>query len=317
MKKLILTPLAWLYAASGFLHRNIWLKPALQDRHHPLPMIVVGSLRAGGAGKTPVVQALAKHLSTRGLKVGILCYWLNKYNSDKWMEVTSRSNWQDCSDEAVLLARNTNCRVFVTRNRERAWDELNRLNQFDLLLSDDGLMDSRLKGAFRMILRMPGESPGISDLLPAGPYHLTAKILDEMDCVVEGPAPGAECGEFGVRRELIFPEGFDPLKSWWILCGLGNPDMFRTDLIRSGVRIAGMSRGPNHGVPDLKRAFSEAARASAGGFLCTAKDAIKLEVHAGEIESKFGVMVVVQEHIELGTGLIRTVERYLHLPPSS
>ena len=273
-------------------------------------MIVVGSLRAGGAGKTAVVLELGKHLSARSLKVGILAYWVRKQSGETWMEVSPESKWNLGSDEAILLARESHCRVFVTRNRELTWDYLSRSREFDLLISDDGLMDPRLDRAFRIALRKPDESPGIFDLIPAGPYRLTVKTLDAMDCVVEGPAWDERMHGLWFRRKLIFPQGFDPSQRWWALCGLGNPENFREDLIASGVNLIGISKGPDHGIPDLKRAIVQATRAKATGFLCTAKDGIKLREHA----AKLGSISVIQERIELAPGLIEVVEKRLGLP---
>ena len=40
------------------------------------PVVSIGNLSAGGAGKTPLTIALAKALSARGLHVDVLFAWL-------------------------------------------------------------------------------------------------------------------------------------------------------------------------------------------------------------------------------------------------
>jgi tetraacyldisaccharide 4'-kinase len=311
-----------MFAAVTAAHRCLRHKP-----RHPhdsfLPLVVIGSLRAGGAGKTAVVIELANRFNTQGWRVGILAYWLRKsgkqdgaglkYLAKDLAEVTPEADWRHCSDEAVLMARASNARIFTTRNREGAWKALSRIGELDFLISDDGLMDPRLRDAFRVVLKMPGETPGLFDLLPAGPYRMTTGILSEVDCVLEGPSPKGINDEPWFRRELVFPEGFERNRPCWAVCGLGHPEAFRRDLLDMGVNLIGMSSGPDHGLPDLKDAENEAKRGNAAGFVCTAKDWIKLD---DQIEA-LSPVTVVRERIEMSPGFISSVEAYLAWRSSS
>ncbi len=282
LRRALLAPLALAYAAGAGLHRALWLRPRYPDRAGWPPLIVIGSLRAGGAGKTAVTLELARRLRGEGLRVGILAYRLHGRRGTgggggegtgapvpDLAEVFPDSDWRTCSDEAVLLARAGGARVFVTRDRERAWRALGRAGGFDILLSDDGIMDGRLQGAFRMILAGADESPGWTSLLPAGPYRLTASSLARADFVLR---PGKDF----TRRPLL-PAEWAPDRSYWMLCGLGNPAAFARALEGAGVRLAGYSAGPDHGLPDPARAARKAARAGVDAFLCSEKDWIKLE----------------------------------------
>lgn len=300
IRKLLLAPAALAYAAASAAHRALWLRPRRRDRAHDLPLIVIGSLRAGGAGKTPVTLELARHLRARGLRVGILAYRIHAspahsrtdtmgssplQRNGEVTEIFPGTDWRTCSDEAVLLARRTGARVFATRDRGRAWELLSQReepdpeNRLDVLVSDDGLMDSRLRGAFRVAITDAGSLPGILDLLPAGPYRLTGAALKRMGSVLRlqtATAPSSETGTW-FHRKTVLPRGFDREKPCWVLCGLGNPPAFLRALRESGVRIAGSSAGPDHGLPDLAKARRDAARAVADQFLCSEKDGIKLE----------------------------------------
>ena len=300
---LVLAPLAVAYRTGRFFHSRFLLRPSLGNRSHLLPLIVMGSLRAGGSGKTPTVSELALYLSTQGKRVGILAYWLTNPGLNKPggfqkdpIEVFRDSDWRTTSDEAVLLARETNARVFVTRNREQAWDELSRSGEFDLLISDDGLMDPRLSDAFKIVLREAGESPGIFDLLPSGSYHLTTAALKDADYVG------------GCERELIFPRGFDFTKLYWAFCGIGNPENFQQNLLSAGVRLAGFTASRDHILPDLEKVKTQGEKVGAHGFLCTAKDGIKL----GSFPA-----IVIRERIRLEPGLILAIEQYLRPRSSS
>lgn len=331
-RRRLLGLLALVYGAASALHRRLWLRPP-PGPPPALPLWIIGSLRAGGAGKTPVVLELAKRLAARGARVGILAYRIGKprarddasgRGSDDLFEVFPDSDWRDASDEAVLLARESGARVFVTRRRDRAWRALAASEAFDVLLSDDGLMDARLAGAARIVLARPGERPGLFDLLPAGPYRLTASTLAGLrapDQIGYGPLEGDETPEtlgasWGFRREALLPAGLDLEKTYWALCGLGDPAGFRRALERAGVRLAGLSAGPDHGLPDLEAARRAAREAGAAGFLYSAKDAIKLEgrLSPGESAGRVGEKVTfVPETPSLTEALLSSPRT----PPSS
>ncbi len=307
---------AWAYAAAAAVHRRWWLRPALRDRAHLLPLVVVGGLRAGGSGKTAVARELARRLADSGKNVAMIAYWLSPAPKGRGLtargrglaEVGPDADWRVCSDEAVLLARAGAGRVFVTRNRERAWEALSRMGGFDLLVSDDGLCDPRLAGALHLVLRAPNEAPRRRDLLPFGPYRTTLESLRDEHHIVAGPLahpPPAGAGLW-FRRRLEFPAGFDFGRVWWAVCGLGHPEAFCRDLEAAGVALAGLCRGPDHGFPSSRKRARAARRRPEAGFLCTAKDAVKLPA------SQRAGFAVIGERIELAAGLLQTVEEYWH-----
>ena len=303
LRKLILGPLAGVYAAGSILHRKLWLRPTLPLP--VLPLIVIGSLRAGGAGKTAVTLELARYLRAQGKRVGILTYRMRGPRPWGEIEVTPQSDWRDSSDEAVLLARVSGARVFATRDRETTWRRLGKTGSFDVLLADDGLMDNRLgntrlSGAFRIALVRPGENPGVVDLLPAGPYRLTVAALKSMDYVLE------------FSREIVLPDKFDFKKTYWVLSGMGNPTAFRADLQAAGVQVAGLSTGPNHGLPNLPKARREAHMAGTGGVLFTAKDGVKLADRLQPADNGFEI----GERVPFSTGFLSAIDVFL-APPSS
>jgi tetraacyldisaccharide 4'-kinase len=294
-RRLLLAPLAGAYAAGTALHRTLWLRPL---RPAPaLPLIVIGSLRAGGAGKTSVAGELARWYRAQGKRVGILVYRLG--GGAEETEVFFDSDWRASSDEALLLARQTDARVFATRDRAATWKRLADGGGFDVLISDDGLMDARLAGAFRIVLVRPEETPGWRDLMPAGPYHLTTSFLRKADLLLVGPTKEpTPAGTFTFDRRPVLPDDLDKSQAYWVLTGLGNPGALCEDLERAGVRVAGLTAGADHGLPDLARARRGARAAGAAGFLFTAKDAIKLAGRLREVESAF----IAGERVSFSSG---------------
>ena len=73
--KILLSPLYLLsipYGCAVRLRSALILRPSVQDKPLPCPVISVGNITVGGTGKTPLVIALATGLKERGIPVAIL-----------------------------------------------------------------------------------------------------------------------------------------------------------------------------------------------------------------------------------------------------
>jgi tetraacyldisaccharide 4'-kinase len=310
LRRILCAPATAAYGIGSMLHRAFLSRRRIAD-HTPLPpLIVIGSLRAGGAGKTPVAREVARHLSAQGLRVGVLAYALKVRVPDAYKEVFPDSDWRTTSDEAVLLARGLQnslprARVFITRDRERAWNALAQTGAFDVFVSDDGLSDPRLHDSYRtyrVVLTSGAEKPGHphwTELLPAGPYRLTASALAGVDAVLpEGQ---------GFTRETLLPERWNPRMAGWLLSGLGNPDAFLQSLKKIGIRVVGNSAGPDHGLPGMPCAVKRARQEGVDIFLCSEKDAIKIENHPHRPSKLFHV----GERVTLSPQFLTSVDTFL------
>ena len=75
-----------------------------------VPIIIVGNLRVGGTGKTPIVIALAERLRARGFYPGIISRGYGGRSHSKQsnpMQVNSNSDPAVVGDEPVLMAQRT------------------------------------------------------------------------------------------------------------------------------------------------------------------------------------------------------------------
>jgi tetraacyldisaccharide-1-P 4'-kinase len=318
-----------------------------------IPLVVIGALKAGGSGKTSVTLALARVFSERGLKVAILAYHLRggrgcgkgnghgnghgngtglgiRFGLEKkqdLVEVGEDADWRLYSDEAVMLKRMSQCRVFVTRNRARAWmalhsPEVAGAMPFDLILSDDGFQDPRLEGAFRVLLMAPGERPGVFNLLPAGSYRETGDNCRRADLILAGPSPGLpepnpanSNGQETISwmkphlrfwRVPIFPPEFDFQKTWIALGGMGDNASFLADLNRAAVRVVALVIEKNHTAFLTKRLEGCFRQYPEAGIICTCKDAIKLTC----IKNLNLPIQVIDASIVFEEGLVEVVLAY-------
>ncbi|GHV12658.1 tetraacyldisaccharide 4'-kinase [Fibrobacterales bacterium] len=114
----------------------------------PTPFIGIGSLLAGGAGKTPYTAFLVKQFTEQGLKVAIIC--------------------KNTGDENLWFAKK-GFSVFTTnffKNRLQIYNSIK--NDFDVILTDDGLEDGRLSNVLWIVLTWGEKAEKISDLIPNG-----------------------------------------------------------------------------------------------------------------------------------------------------
>jgi tetraacyldisaccharide 4'-kinase len=108
-------PLVPLYAAVVGMKDALRNIGGLRARRLQRPVVSVGSLSAGGAGKTPMVIALAKLLDEQGWTVDVLTRGYGR--KGRRVELVSGDDARRFGDEPVLIARRTGVPVWVGRNR--------------------------------------------------------------------------------------------------------------------------------------------------------------------------------------------------------
>ncbi|GAC1355054.1 MAG: hypothetical protein NVSMB34_07830 [Variovorax sp.] len=112
----LLRPLAALYGALAALRGVLYRRGLKRTERVAVPVIVVGNVVAGGAGKTPVVLALVRHLQRRGLQVGVVSRGHGRRTQDDRLLVTVA--------EPVVRNRNTVGIVLLTREAREVDDSL-------------------------------------------------------------------------------------------------------------------------------------------------------------------------------------------------
>jgi len=148
------------------LYRHGWLQQQALDA----PVVVVGNLIAGGAGKTPTVMAVTQLLRSRGYQPGIVSRGYGRSDEDLH-DVTLASDARSAGDEPLLLRIRLDVPVVVGRDRVAAARELLRRHpQVDLIISDDGLQHLRLPRAAQVLV-FDERGAGNGWLLPAGPLR--------------------------------------------------------------------------------------------------------------------------------------------------
>lgn len=329
-----LLPLAACYRL-GFLAHRAWAQR--HRRRFPVPVIVVGNLTAGGSGKTPVVEALARALRERGRRVAVVS---RGYRSD----VAARGGCERVSgcdprrhgDEPTLLAQTTGVPVIVGRDRPHAIAHLLATEpHLDVILADDGLQHHRLARQFELVVLDPA-TLGNRWLLPAGPLREPLDRLRSVSAVlVRGAANDTEA-RATVRALLgrdaipatwaltIEPVGLQPLAAWQqgrkgdaetliplselagrrvaAITGIAHPERFFVTLEALGATVA------RHPFPDHHRFHAHDLPKPEPGVwrLFTAKDAVKCAEWA--VADDFVLVVRAQVPTELVDRIEETID---------
>jgi len=150
----------------------------------PVPIIIVGNIRIGGTGKTPIVIALSKALHFYGFKPGVIAraYRAQNDQNNNSQEVLDSHSAQEVGDEPALIARQlAPLKIPLWVGKKRAQTALHLLEkhpQCNVLISDDGLQHyamgrkpAREGGRDIEIVVQDARGNGNGFLLPAGPLR--------------------------------------------------------------------------------------------------------------------------------------------------
>lgn len=166
----LLWPLSLLLGFAVRLRQGLYLSGLRPRTALPVPVVVVGNVVAGGAGKTPVVMALVRHLQACGRHPGVISRGYGRRTTD-CREVRADSPAPEVGDEPALIQRSTGAPVFVARRRiDAARALLARHPEVDVLLSDDGLQHLALARDIEICV-FDDRGTGNGFLLPAGPLR--------------------------------------------------------------------------------------------------------------------------------------------------
>lgn len=279
----LLWPLSLVFGALTGLRRWLYRNSWLSAQWLPVPVIVVGNVIVGGAGKTPVVLALVNHLQRRGLQVGVVSRGYGRRTQGCLM-VTQASAAHDVGDEPALIHRYTGVPVFVSECRVAAVRALlAAAPDTQLLISDDGLQHLPLRRNLEIAV-FDDRGIGNGFLLPAGPLREPWPRHPDVDMVLHTGQHASPAG-FVMTRHLadhaVRSDGSTitladvaaaPGAPVLALAAIARPEVFFTMLRAQGVPLARVLVLPDH------FDFSRFNTSDYQGYriICTEKDAVKL-----------------------------------------
>lgn len=338
-------PLVPVYGAAQAAREAVRVAGFLPEQHLHWPVISVGSVSAGGAGKTPVTIALATLLAERGWTVDVLSRGYRRGGRGVvQVEPAVEDAAHRFGDEPVLIAERTSVPVWVGRSRYLAGkaaeasaaavpedgrdpDTQKRLCAHIL---DDGFQHRALARQFDLVLITMDDLR--DTLLPAGNLRETLGALRRADAFAvreeELDAVGklvrdrslADTPIWTVRRSLRFPAplgvfgaGLRPLA----FCALARPENFANMLGKAGCGVVDTVLFADHhryDDRDMQLLVRLAKQMRATGLVTTEKDAVKLSPGMrARLEAEVGPVVVVplQARFVYESPVVRTLEQKL------
>jgi tetraacyldisaccharide 4'-kinase len=282
----LLKPAELLYRGINRLRRALYRRRILRGRRLPKPVLSVGNLAVGGAGKTPAVIAIGRYLIDRGWRVCVLTRGYGRAGGGGGV-VTSLDAARDAArygDEPVLIKK--------------------RLPEAEVRVGAD---------------RYAGAQGAECDvfLLDDGFQHL--QLARDVDVVIDAPARWFREGRAALRDvQIVLPRNLrldipTSLRGvrLFAFSGLANNDQFFAALAAEGLVMAGRRGFPDHhryAAADVEAIRTAARDVQAGAIVTTEKDAVKLA--ADDIIAVAAEMVIAAEVLEQIETLLRRSVRH-------
>ncbi|HEY7723853.1 MAG TPA: tetraacyldisaccharide 4'-kinase [Anaeromyxobacteraceae bacterium] len=348
----LLAPLALaeaIFRAGAALRAGLYRAGLLAAERAGAPVISVGNLAVGGAGKTPAAIAVARRLQSRGRRVAVLSRGYRATRREARVVSDGRRvllGAADAGDEPLLLARRLPGAAVLCGPRRaplarRAVEALGA----DALVLDDGFQHRALWRDLDLVVLDAANPFGNGRLLPRGPNREGLGALDRAGLAwlsrVDQAAPDA----LGRLRALAAAAtGRPPVESRHaavdvvdggggrsfgpaalagrrvlLLAALARPGGFRRTVEGMGASVAAVRFFRDHHLftdGELEEAFAAGRAAGCDQVVATEKDAVRLPARwAGE-----GMLRVVRIEAEVVRGeeiLAEALDRALAAWPSA
>lgn len=255
----------------------------------PRPVVSVGNITVGGTGKTPLVEALAKKISSRGKKS---CILMRGYGAD---------------EDKIFKEVIPSVPVCVGKDRVEAARQFLAGNSADIFILDDGFQYRRLKRDLDIVALDATGPFGNGRLLPRGILREPLSALRRADILVLTKADLADDEELDELRKraclinkdaLIVEAKHKPLHFYnivtagmlqleWVrakkvasCCGIGNPSSFEDTLERLGASVVRSHRFEDHHKytsEDLENIFDDCENFYVDTIVMTQKDLVNMQ----------------------------------------
>lgn len=214
-----------------------------------IPVICVGNVVMGGAGKTPTVIALNKLLKDIYANIHVISRGYGGYVKDSIRVDEHKHNYLQVGDESLLLSRETT-----------TWSGPDRISSIkkaihkkaDLLIMDDGLQSNTLYKNISFLVLDSIQGIGNGKVFPAGPLRESlSNAYNKIDAVIkigEGDCTSilSHFPNKPVFNATIKPQRQYKNKNVVAFCGLGCPEKFLNTLKQEEFNVLHFEAFPDH-----------------------------------------------------------------------
>lgn len=288
-----LSPLGFVYGYA-VAARSRRIKPVRID----CPVVCVGNLVAGGAGKTPVALAVADRLIELGYAPHFLTRGYGGSITGPQLVDLVRHTATNVGDESILLARQAP--TWVSQDRVAGAKAAN-LAGADVIVMDDGFQNHALRKDLSLVVIDGGYGFGNGRVMPAGPLReFQHDGLLRADAIVV-------IGSISERTAAILPEDIPVFEASVVpnsklrydhsqvlaFAGIGLPDKFYATLLATGIHVIETRSFPDHhhySAGEIRELKSAASRYGAK-LVTTEKDFVRLSPAAAQDVESFPISI--------------------------
>jgi tetraacyldisaccharide 4'-kinase len=284
MTPMLLAPLELVYGSLVRARNARFDRKAAQRLRWPV--VSVGNLSVGGAGKTPLVICLARLLERAGIHPDVLSrgYGRSRKTAER---VDAEGTAERFGDEPLLIARTTGVPVYVGVSRYAAGLLAERESPGEAVhLLDDGFQHRQLARDVDIVVVHASDLR--ERLLPAGRLREQLSGLGRADVIVLRQEDKQletslrayarkECLFWRVRRTVSVAT---PSKQAVAFCAIARPSEFFAALAGAGVEMVERISFRDHHrytAADIDRLAKLGQRHGCDAFVVTAKDEVKLD----------------------------------------
>ena len=316
----LLVPLAAIYgAAAGLRMQNSGRKPGV-------PVICLGNLTVGGAGKTPAAVAVAQLLLAAHERPFFLSRGYGGQLSGPVRVNSATHRARDVGDEPLLLTR---LAPTVVAKDRFAGAKFAHFAGASVVVMDDGLQNAAVTKDLTIVVVDGRRGIGNGHMIPAGPLRapLGVQLEHAQALLVVGQSDGVAGLIDRARRRgiALFHARLDPdagvvaaigRRKALAFAGIGDPEKFFATLTACGIDVAERASFPDHHRYTAADARDLIARAQAKNLMLvtTEKDQVRLVGEPGlealaARTSLLPVRLVIEERDAFRQMLLQALQR--------
>ncbi len=252
-----------------------------------IPIICIGNVTAGGAGKTPVTIALTKRLTMQGINTHILSHGYGGSLKTTTKVNTKIHNAKDVGDEAMLCSQIAT--TWISKNKYRGAKDIASAGA-QIIITDDGFQNKKLKKNLSFLVINGSTGLGNNRIIPSGPLReplhqalkranaiiLVNKDLHKLSSFIpkEIPIIVSETKVTNKSKKYLFK------KSVIAFTGIAYPEKFLETITNEGAivkkfhKFADHHNFTNH---ELELLFEQAKQLNAS-CITTSKDYVRIPI---------------------------------------
>ena len=284
----------------------------------PLPVICIGNIVVGGAGKTPVALKIGKLL----IKAGYKPHFISKGYAGLIKKSTLVQSWHSATsvgDESILLSEVAP--TWVGKDRINS-SKLAKNEGGDCLIMDDGFQNPTIQKDFSIIVINASQEFGNKRVMPSGPLRESinrglsrtnliisvGEISNELKKIISENITIIEA-KFQIKKEN---KNFNNQKIT-AFAGIAYPDKFFQSLKEQGGKIVKQVSYPDHYIyteNDLL-SLAESANKTKSILVSTQKDNVRIPKTYRSLVNTLEGEIIFQNENLLVEILTNVIENYI------